>query len=73
MQLAERAYRMLTNKKHANEAPLARIYGNGWKQYADTPKLKSNQGPTIAFNLLRDDGTFVGFIEASLSTHKKYR
>src|SRR3569623_427894 len=63
MQLAERAYRMLTTKKHANGKPLAVIYGAGWK-HIDIPNLMSNQAPTVAFNLLRDDGSFVGFLEA---------
>uniref|UniRef100_A0A914DNL3 MOSC domain-containing protein n=1 Tax=Acrobeloides nanus TaxID=290746 RepID=A0A914DNL3_9BILA len=62
MQLAERAYRMLTTKKHANGQPLAVIYGAGWK-HINTPSLMSNQAPTVAFNLLRDDGSFVGFLE----------
>lgn len=33
MELAERAYRLLTQLKHPNGAPIAVVYGRGWEDH----------------------------------------
>jgi molybdenum cofactor sulfurtransferase len=52
MDLAKRLYLFLSNGKHDNGRPIAIVYG--WN---------SKQIDIVNFNLLRDDGSFVGFVE----------
>ncbi|GMR30606.1 hypothetical protein PMAYCL1PPCAC_00801, partial [Pristionchus mayeri] len=51
------AREMLRGKKHANGAPLCELY-----EHEENPTSET-KGPTIAFNLKRHDGSWVGFIE----------
>uniref|UniRef100_A0A914H0P7 MOSC domain-containing protein n=1 Tax=Globodera rostochiensis TaxID=31243 RepID=A0A914H0P7_GLORO len=68
MNFAEKAFDALSQMKHPNGAPIAIIYGKGWTEHQ---KIKNSykcekkivQGPIVNFNLLREDGTFVGFVE----------
>ncbi|GMF25310.1 unnamed protein product [Phytophthora lilii] len=48
----------LSSLKHWNEHPICEIYGNT----RDEPKIQS-QGPIIACNFLRCDGSYVGYSE----------
>ncbi|VDL71805.1 unnamed protein product [Nippostrongylus brasiliensis] len=54
--IASEAYRMLKEKTYWNGKPVAEIYG--WEN-AET------QGPIVAFNLLRDDGSVIGYSEVA--------
>lgn len=56
--LAKRLYTYLSNRRHENGAPIAKIYG--WR---NLKKLEKLQGDIVNFNLLRDDGSLVGFVE----------
>lgn len=56
--LAKKAFLFLTKSKHANGSPIAKVYG--WETVS-----KKSQGPIVTFNLKRDDGSFVGYVEAS--------
>lgn len=58
MDLAKKAVQFLINLKHENDTSVAKIYGKGWS--------KEQQGPIVTFNLLRDNGTFIGFVEVFL-------
>ncbi|GMT05441.1 hypothetical protein PENTCL1PPCAC_27615 [Pristionchus entomophagus] len=51
------AREMLRGQKHANGRPLCVLYEHEENPSSDT------KGPTIAFNLMRHDGSTVGFIE----------
>ncbi|CAD5234206.1 unnamed protein product [Bursaphelenchus xylophilus] len=62
MKLAENFYHFLSTTTHHNGRPIAVLYGNGWK-YFGTDKLRSYQGPIVNFNLLRDDGNVIGYVE----------
>ena len=55
-QLAYSAFTFLSTTKHANGSPIAKIYG--WA--SSDP---SKQGSIINFNLLRDNGTYIGYAE----------
>jgi molybdenum cofactor sulfurtransferase len=46
--------------RHGNGRPVVIIYGP-WKRDSEG----KNIGPTVAFNILRDDGSFVGYNEVS--------
>ncbi|KAL6724713.1 hypothetical protein Aduo_019577 [Ancylostoma duodenale] len=54
MRIAKAAYEMLKQKTHWNGRPAVKIYG--WREPAQ-------QGPIVAFNLLRDDGSYTGYSE----------
>ncbi|RCN31814.1 hypothetical protein ANCCAN_22401 [Ancylostoma caninum] len=54
MRIAKAAYEMLKQKTHWNGRPAVKIYG--WRDLAQ-------QGPIVAFNLLRDDGSYTGYSE----------
>jgi molybdenum cofactor sulfurtransferase len=58
MLLAKQLYLYLINKRHDNGTPIAKIYG--WKCDIE---LCAQQGDIVNFNLLRDDGSVVGFVE----------
>lgn len=55
------ALRKLLNQKYDNGSPVAKIYEHSGDASSET------QGPIVTFNLLRSDGTYVGYAEASLS------
>uniref|UniRef100_A0A183UN95 MOSC domain-containing protein n=1 Tax=Toxocara canis TaxID=6265 RepID=A0A183UN95_TOXCA len=56
--LASRAFRALSTRIHLNGRRIAEIY------CADSDYGSSEtQGPIVAFNLLRDDGSYVGYTE----------
>jgi molybdenum cofactor sulfurtransferase len=63
MQLTKRLYTYLLNKKHGNGKPIAKIYGWNHIKLDDNTGLFAQQGDIVNFNLLRDDGSFVGFVE----------
>ncbi|KAG6621829.1 Molybdenum cofactor sulfurase [Phytophthora cinnamomi] len=48
----------LTSLKHWNDHPICEIYGNG-----GTDAKTKQQGPIVACNFLRDDGSYVGYSE----------
>ncbi|KAK4968124.1 hypothetical protein LTR28_002169 [Elasticomyces elasticus] len=56
-QLGRQLYDGLSSMRHSNGAPLALIYKDEGAQYGDP----SIQGATVAFNVLRPDGSLVGF------------
>lgn len=58
MDLAKKAVEFLINLRHRNDRLVGKIYGKGWS--------KNEQGPIVTFNLLRDNSTFVGFVEVFL-------
>ncbi|KAH7729098.1 Protein MOCS-1 [Aphelenchoides avenae] len=62
--LVSRAYEYISSATCGNGNPVARIYGVGWASYG-TKEFEKRQGPILTFNLLRDDGSFVGFMEVS--------
>ncbi|KAK5945656.1 hypothetical protein PMZ80_002862 [Knufia obscura] len=49
-------YARLTSLKHSNHRPVFEIYGDRNATYGDV----KTQGPILAFNVLRSDGTYVG-------------
>ena len=55
----------LASLQHANKQPVARIYGAHRLQGTQAVHAASAgavaQGPTVTFNLLRADGSFVGY------------
>ncbi|XP_063377111.1 molybdenum cofactor sulfurase isoform X2 [Cydia fagiglandana] len=55
--LAHDLYEQLKNLKHANGAPAAVLYMDD--EFTDIRK----QGAIVTFNLLREDGTFIGYAE----------
>lgn len=57
--LGKQVYDALIDLRHTNGAPLARIYKDPQAVYGDP----SVQGSTIALNVLRADGTMVGYAE----------
>ncbi|KAL3091766.1 hypothetical protein niasHT_024348 [Heterodera trifolii] len=68
MHFAKRAFDALSQMKHPNGAPIAIVYGEGWTEHkkinsSNNCARKFVQGPIVNFNLLRDDGSFVGFVE----------
>ncbi|KAI6210488.1 Molybdenum cofactor sulfurase [Aphelenchoides besseyi] len=60
--LAKRLYRFLTTQKHVNGQPIAVVYGEGWTN-VDDKNFADKQGDIVNFNLLRDNGSVVGYIE----------
>ncbi|KIL95098.1 hypothetical protein FAVG1_02030 [Fusarium avenaceum] len=58
--LARSLYELLTGLKHRNGSPLIELYVDNPFMYGDP----SVQGPTFAFNILREDGTYVSWPEA---------
>ncbi|KAI6205691.1 Molybdenum cofactor sulfurase [Aphelenchoides besseyi] len=60
--LAKRLYRFLTTRKHFNGQPIAVVYGDGWKN-VDDEDFANEQGDIVNFNLVRDNGSIVGYIE----------
>jgi molybdenum cofactor sulfurtransferase len=58
-QLGRKLYEGLSQMKHSNGTPVARIYKDENAIYGDP----SVQGATIAFNVQRPDGSLVGFSE----------
>uniref|UniRef100_A0A915EPA3 MOSC domain-containing protein n=1 Tax=Ditylenchus dipsaci TaxID=166011 RepID=A0A915EPA3_9BILA len=55
-QLAHQAKKLSTRPKHANGCAVAVVYG--WKN-----GNLASQGPIVNFNLIRDDGSWVGYVE----------
>jgi len=55
--LGRLAYELLSDLKHGNGRSVCKFYGGG------NYNSSLSQGPTIAFNLLRSDGTWVGYAE----------
>uniref|UniRef100_F1KY37 Molybdenum cofactor sulfurase n=1 Tax=Ascaris suum TaxID=6253 RepID=F1KY37_ASCSU len=56
--LASLTYRALSTRSHANGQPIAEIY------CVEPGFVNSEvQGPIVTFNLLRDDGSYVGYTE----------
>ncbi|VDD86748.1 unnamed protein product [Enterobius vermicularis] len=51
------ALRKLLNQKYDNGSPVAKIYEHSGDASSET------QGPIVTFNLLRSDGTYVGYAE----------
>ncbi|CAG0912481.1 unnamed protein product [Notodromas monacha] len=58
--LVQAAFLGLKDLKHANGAKVTRIYGVKEECFS-----KETHGSALAFNLLRSDGSFVGFSEAA--------
>ncbi len=60
--LSKRLYDGLRELKHANGAPVVRIYtgGSGESTYGDA----TTQGATVSFNVLRADGSYVPYTSA---------
>ncbi|KAK0408212.1 hypothetical protein QR680_003833 [Steinernema hermaphroditum] len=58
--LSSRVARYLKAAKHTNGNPVAVVYGSEWAQEA--PSYRA-QGAIVNFNLLRDNGDFVGYVE----------
>lgn len=56
-QLAAYAYHLMVSTKHRNGAPVFTVYKDPHSTYGDA----ATQGATIAFNVLRPDGTPHGF------------
>ncbi|EMD61651.1 hypothetical protein COCSADRAFT_123521 [Bipolaris sorokiniana ND90Pr] len=54
--LANQLYQRLVNSKHSNNMPVYRIYKSADSSYDDP----QTQGATIAFNVCRSDGSYVG-------------
>lgn len=54
MRVAVEAYTMLNRKVHWNGKAAVKVYG--WQNI-------KMQGPVVAFNLLRNDGSFTGYAE----------
>ncbi|KAF8247453.1 PLP-dependent transferase [Wilcoxina mikolae CBS 423.85] len=57
LSLGRLVYELLSNLKHGNGRNICKFYGGG--NYSSS----LSQGPTIAFNLQRSDGTWVGYAE----------
>lgn len=68
--LGKQIYDALIDLRHTNGAPLARIYKDPQAVYGDP----SVQGSTIALNVLRADGTMVGYsdVEAAADDQNIY-
>ena len=62
--LAAMAKSFLVKIKHANGNHIAVIYG--WESTSE-----EKQGPIVTFNLKRDDGSFVGYVEVSYQEKTK--
>jgi molybdenum cofactor sulfurtransferase len=65
--LAVELVRRLTMLTHEDSGrPVVQLYG-GWKQweFESSESPHSDPGPTVAFNILRGDGTYVGYSEVS--------
>lgn len=70
--LANELVRRLRGLRHGNGLAAVTIYG-AWKSYGDSSALAFENGnnslpppgPTVAFNVLRADGSFVGYNEVS--------
>lgn len=63
--LSAELVRRLKALRHGNGQPAIVLYG-AWSKIDDTDMDNSLlPGPTIAFNVLRDDGSFVGYNEVS--------
>ena len=62
MSLAAEASRRLKDLVHLNGNRVVELYGN-WGQKTDANEAKS--GPTLAFNILRHDGSVVGYNEVA--------
>lgn len=56
--LASAAYHILKEMKFPNGKPLADIYC-----FHENYGSSETQGPVLAFNLLRDDGSYIGYSE----------
>ncbi|KAK6519173.1 hypothetical protein TWF281_003862 [Arthrobotrys megalospora] len=54
--LAKAAYDRLSNLRYSNGAPVCEIYKDDRSSYKDA----TTQGPTVAFNICRSDGSWVG-------------
>lgn len=66
--LIKKAFNLLTTEfKHANDSAFAIVYGKGWEKHERNKEnhiqTEMVQGPIVNFNLLRDDGTYIGFVE----------
>uniref|UniRef100_A0A1I8N1B6 Molybdenum cofactor sulfurase n=1 Tax=Musca domestica TaxID=7370 RepID=A0A1I8N1B6_MUSDO len=58
-QLAQYAYRKLSTLRHSNGQPLLQFYNhNGYED-------KQYQGGVLTFNILRKDGSYIGFAEVA--------
>lgn len=66
MSLASELVRRLLEVKHADGNSVVEFYGN-WKmsQANEISDLSETLGPTVAFNILRQDGSYVGYNEVS--------
>lgn len=58
--LARELSRRLESFRHQNGGPVVKLYG-AWED----PRTRHTAGPTVAFNILRHDGSFVGYNEVS--------
>ncbi|KAK6334526.1 hypothetical protein TWF730_003740 [Orbilia blumenaviensis] len=54
--LAKVAYERLSSLRHSNGAPVCEIYKDERASYGDS----TTQGPTVAFNIRRSDGSWIG-------------
>ncbi|VDK42460.1 unnamed protein product [Anisakis simplex] len=61
--LASRLYHILDQRTHPNGAKIADIYGINWRYDSS-----DEQGPIVTFNLLREDGSWIGYTEVAYSS-----
>lgn len=61
--LAKRAYDELRTNRHRNGQPIAIIYCQQTSN-DEYPSI-DEQGAIVNFNLLRDDGSYIGYVEVS--------
>lgn len=64
MTLAKAFTQFLKDTKHKNGDRIAVIYGKNW-EYINDYNGEDKQGPVVNFNLLRVDGSVIGFVEVS--------
>ncbi|GKT98760.1 unnamed protein product [Fusarium langsethiae] len=64
--LARSLYEQLVDLKHRNGLPVIELYANDPVRYGDP----SAQGPTFAFNIMREDGSYVPWTEVERLANK---
>ncbi len=72
--LAQYLTQALESLRHGNGRPVVIVYGNAWSSAlrgGGGAFCEELQGPTVAFNLLRRDGSFVGYAEVGAQSHNE--
>ncbi|QDS72190.1 hypothetical protein FKW77_004958 [Venturia effusa] len=65
--LGKYTYDFMTSMRHSNNAPVFKIYKDDDAIYGDA----ETQGATVAFNILRSDGSLVPFTEVEAAADKE--